>query len=365
MTSVQVCSLSVRYGSTPVLNNVDLEIKDGELFFLLGPSGCGKTTLLRSIAGFIEPSGGDILFGDRSVAAVPPAGRDCGMVFQNYALWPHLTVFQNVAFGLDVRKVPVREKRTRVEQALRLVQMEAYSDRTPNRLSGGQQQRVALARALVVEPAVLLLDEPLSNLDAALRVELRAEIRDIQRRTSRTAVYVTHDRAEALALADRIAVLRDGGIEQLGTPEDLYDRPATPFVAGFVGDANRLPCRVVESQAEGCRVEGPYGTFFARSTGGAVAVGAQALAMLRPERLRIVSAPTAVTGTSGVLGGTVRRLTFLGELIQHDLELGPDLSLRVLALGGQPSFAEGERVQVHVDDALVFPNGAGSAELAE
>jgi len=358
MTSVEVRSLSVRYGSTPVLERIDLAINDGELFFLLGPSGCGKTTLLRSVAGFIEPSAGDILFDGRSVAGVPPARRDCGMVFQNYALWPHLTVSQNVAFGLDVRKVPAEEKRARVGAALRLVQMEAYAGRTPNRLSGGQQQRVALARALVVEPAVLLLDEPLSNLDAALRVELRAEIKDVQRRTGRTALYVTHDRAEALALADRIAVLRGGRLEQIGTPEELYHRPATPFVAGFVGDANRMPCRVVESQAGGCRVDGPYGSFFARPTGGPVAAGEAALAVLRPERLRVLAA--APSGAGG-LRGSIRRRTFLGELVQHEVELGPELTLRVLALGGDRAFAEGQQVQVHVDDALVFPNGGGDA----
>jgi len=355
MTRVLVENLTVRYGETTVLDGIDVEIGDGEFFFLLGPSGCGKTTLLRSIAGFIEPSGGGISFDGRAMLGAPPAKRDCGMVFQNYALWPHLTVAQNVAFGLDVRKVGREEKDRRVADALRLVKMNGFEDRPPNRLSGGQQQRVALARALVVEPAVLLLDEPLSNLDAALRVELRAEIRDIQRRTKRTAVYVTHDRAEALALADRIAVLKDGGIEQLATPEDLYDRPATPFVAGFVGDANRAKGEVVGSDGDRFVVEGAFGKVRARATGGPVEPGGAALAVMRPERLRI--APNEPGGGApgvDVLEGRVTRRTFLGEVVQHDVELGGGEIVRVLSLGGAASHPEGEIVRVNVDDALVF-----------
>ncbi|MFH0946174.1 MAG: ABC transporter ATP-binding protein [Planctomycetota bacterium] len=353
MTSVQVRSLAVSYGATCVLRDVDLEIADGELFFLLGPSGCGKTTLLRTIAGFVEPVSGDISFDGRSVAAVPPARRDCGMVFQNYALWPHLTVRQNVAFGLDVRKVNAEEKRERVAEALRLVKMEEYADRTPNRLSGGQQQRVALARALVVRPAVLLLDEPLSNLDAALRVELRGEIRDIQRSTQRTAVYVTHDRAEALALADRIAVLRNGRIEQVGKPEDLYDRPATPFVAGFVGDANRIGCKAIGPSEGGFRVEAAFGFLHGRCPAGRPGDGERALALVRPERLALLSMDD---GTSDDLEGRVRRRTFLGELVQHEVELAEGNLLRALNLGGQQEFPEGAKVKVRVEDALVYPD---------
>ncbi len=352
MTRVRVEQLAVRYGPTTVLDGIDVEIGDGEFFFLLGPSGCGKTTLLRSIAGFIEPSGGRILFDDRPMHGTPPAKRDCGMVFQNYALWPHLSVFENVAFGLDVRKVGKEEKARRVREALKLVKMDGFEERPPNRLSGGQQQRVALARALVVEPAVLLLDEPLSNLDAALRVELRAEIRDIQRRTRRTAVYVTHDRAEALALADRIAVLKDGGIEQLGSPEDLYDRPASPFVAGFVGDANRVEGRVAAAEGDRFVVEGPFGTVRARATGGAVTAGGAALAVFRPERLRLDGSGDGGVGT---LTGRITRRTFLGEVVQHDVELEGGAVVRVLSLGGDTAHPEGTAVRVRVDDALVFP----------
>lgn len=359
MTAVSVLALKVRYDTVEVLKGVDVEIAEGEFFFLLGPSGCGKTTLLRSIAGFVEPSGGDIRFGGRSVLGVPPAKRDCGMVFQNYALWPHLSVFQNVAFGLDVRKLAKEEKRTRVMEALRLVQMEEYADRPPNRLSGGQQQRVALARALVIEPGVLLLDEPLSNLDAKLRVDLRAEIRDIQRRTSRTAVYVTHDRAEALALADRIAVLRDGVIEQLGSPVDLYDRPRSPFVAGFVGDANTLHGSVTGCETDAVTVDGPFGRLVARDPAkSSPAVGSAVQVLLRPERLRLTDQNAETAGDAPApLAGTVVRRTFLGEVLQYDVQVGGGAIIRVLILGETRGFGEGDLVRIFVDDALCYPAG--------
>jgi len=357
MTAVAVEGLAVRFGAVEVLRDVSLSIGDGEFFFLLGPSGCGKTTLLRALAGFVEPVGGRILFDGRPVQGVPPARRDTGLVFQNYALWPHLTVAQNVAFGLEVRKVPPAERARRVREALALVRMEHLADRAPNRLSGGQQQRVALARALVVEPAVLLLDEPLSNLDAALRVELRAEIREIQRRTRRTAVYVTHDRAEALALADRIAVLRDGRVEQLGTPEDLYDRPASPFVAGFVGDCNRLDGEAAAAGPGQVLVGGPWGAVLARTPGRAApAPGAAARLLLRPERLRLLPSGLPATGR---LAGRVLRRTFLGEFVQVDVELPGQAVVRVLLLGGERAVRQGDAVCVGVDDALAWPGDAG------
>lgn len=355
MTSVTVSELVVRYESTTVLKGVDVTIEDGEFFFLLGPSGCGKTTLLRTIAGFIDPAEGSIRFGDRPMNGVPAAKRDCGMVFQNYALWPHLTVYENVAFGLDVRKVPKPEKERRVKEALALVRMAEYADRSPGRLSGGQQQRVALARAIVVEPQLLLLDEPLSNLDAKLRVELRGEIREIQRRTRRTAVYVTHDRAEALALADRMAILKDGVIEQLGSPRDVYDRPVSPFVAGFVGDVNALSGGRVVAAPGGDRfeVEGPWGRLVARACGGVPAPGAAVVVLLRPERVRVE--PGAAPGV-GRLAGRVVRSTFLGETLQYEIEVA-GARLHALALSGAPILDEGIAVASIVEDALVYPVG--------
>src|SRR5215813_419209 len=211
---VLIQSLTKTFGKTVALKNISLEIHSQELFFLLGPSGCGKTTLLRTVAGFYQPDAGEVLFGDKSMKGVPPHRRNAGMVFQNYALWPHLSVAENVAYGLEVRSVPAAEKKQRVAEALAIVQMEAFADRTPNQLSGGQQQRVALARALVIKPDVLLLDEPLSNLDAKLRLEMREEIHRIHAQTRITTIYVTHDQKEALSLAGRMAVMRDGVVEQ-------------------------------------------------------------------------------------------------------------------------------------------------------
>src|SRR5947208_1766376 len=241
---VSIRNLTKRFGSTAVLKDVSLEIGSQELFFLLGPSGCGKTTLLRLIAGFYQPDGGEVLFGDKPMNDVPPHRRNTGMVFQNYALWPHLTVAENVVYGLEVRSLPASEKKARLAEALSIVQMEKYADHTPNQLSGGQQQRVALARALVIRPDLLLLDEPLSNLDARLRLEMREEIRRIHSQTKITTIYVTHDQKEALSLADRMAVMRDGVIEQLGDPRTVYRAPANRFVADFIGETNWLPSQV-------------------------------------------------------------------------------------------------------------------------
>jgi len=243
--NVTLRNLTKRFDTTPVVKGVSLDVADGELFFLLGPSGCGKTTLLRLLAGFYRPDEGDILFGERAMNDVPPNRRNTGMVFQNYALWPHLSVFENVAYGLDVRNITGTERARQVGEALGIVQMTDYAKRSPAQLSGGQQQRVALARALVIRPDVLLLDEPLSNLDAKLRLEMREEIRRIHHQTRLTTIYVTHDQQEALALADRIALMRDGGIEQVGTPLELYRSPRSAFVSEFLGAAHFIEGTVV------------------------------------------------------------------------------------------------------------------------
>src|SRR5712691_9193637 len=247
---VSIQNLTKRFGDTTALKGVSLEIGSQELFFLLGPSGCGKTTLLRLIAGFYQPDGGELLFGGKSMNGVPPHQRNTGMVFQNYALWPHLTVAENVVYGLEVRALGASEKKARLGEALAIVQMEKYADHTPNQLSGGQQQRVALARALVIRPDLLLLDEPLSNLDAKLRLEMREEIRRIHAQTRITTIYVTHDQKEALSLADRMAVMRDGVIEQVGNPRAVYRTPASRFVADFIGETNWLSARVQAVQSD-------------------------------------------------------------------------------------------------------------------
>lgn len=238
--NIKIKNAVKRYGKSTIISGLSLVIKEGEFFTLLGPSGCGKTTLLRMIAGFNFIEGGDFFFNDERINMIDPAKRNIGMVFQNYAIFPHLSVKNNVAFGLKNRKYSKDKIETETQKFLELMKIDQYKDRMPNRLSGGQQQRVALARALVIQPDVLLMDEPLSNLDAKLRVEMRQTIREIQRRVGITTVYVTHDQEEAMAISDRIAVMKDGVIQHIGTPKDLYQRPANLFVSSFIGRTNIL-----------------------------------------------------------------------------------------------------------------------------
>ncbi|MCM3124221.1 MULTISPECIES: ABC transporter ATP-binding protein [unclassified Mesobacillus] len=244
MASIKIENVQKAFGKVVAVDHLNLEINDGEFFTFLGPSGCGKTTTLRMIAGFYYPTKGVVRFGDKDMTRVPPEKRNTGMVFQNYALFPHMTVFENVAFGLKVRKMASSEVKTRVHEVLRKVRLEQYADRQVSQLSGGQQQRVALARALVIEPEILLLDEPLSNLDAKLRDEMRAEILRLQKEYKITTIYVTHDQAEALSMSDRIAVFNFGVCHQVGTPSEIYNEPANDFVASFIGEINLLPVKV-------------------------------------------------------------------------------------------------------------------------
>ncbi|HEY8564603.1 MAG TPA: ABC transporter ATP-binding protein, partial [Beijerinckiaceae bacterium] len=248
--SVRIEGVDLSYGTNHVLKQIDLDIRPGELFAFLGPSGCGKTTLLRLIAGFNQADRGRVLVAGADIARLPPWKRDVGMVFQSYALWPHMSVRQNVAFGLEERRLPRADIAQRVAKALDLVGLSHLADRRPSQLSGGQQQRVALARTLAVEPKVLLLDEPLSNLDAKLRVQVRRELRELQQRLGITTIFVTHDQEEANTICDRIAVMSDGVVQQVGTPLELYDRPANLFVAGFLGAANILHGRVLGAGAD-------------------------------------------------------------------------------------------------------------------
>ena len=297
--SIQIRGLVKRFGATTALDRVDLEIRPGELFFLLGPSGCGKTTLLRHVAGFCEPDEGSILVGGEDVTHVPPHKRDTGMVFQSYALWPHMTLAENVAFGLRMRGVGKAETTERVRRALAAVKMEDKADRKPNQLSGGQQQRVALARALVVQPRCLLLDEPLSNLDAKLRLEMRLEIRRICKEAGLTAVYVTHDQKEALSIADRLAVMRAGRLEQVGAPLEVYRRPKNRFVASFIGETNFLPPDFFGAQA---------------------AFPGAAVLSVRPEAIRLGAPPAGVPALR--FRGTAHGSVYLGETAEHLLDTG-------------------------------------------
>jgi iron(III) transport system ATP-binding protein len=335
MIPIRLERVSKRLGETLAVDAVDLTIRAGELFFLLGPSGCGKTTLLNLIAGLLEPGSGHIWFGDRDVSALPTNQRNAVMCFQSYALWPHLSVAENVRFGLDVRQLPKSEQARRVEEALALVRMTEYADRKPAELSGGQQQRVAIARATAVRPACLLLDEPLSNLDTRLRQEMRAEIRSICRATGLTTVYVTHDQKEALSIADRIAIMKAGKVVQVGTPAELYTEPATAFVAEFLGQANLIDGRIIErsplgpssANIERVRVETRLGVLSA-FTRAPLAAGAERVTLsIRPEQVKVASdgeLESALAPENHVRARLVESW-FLGDSSEHELDAGGQL----------------------------------------
>jgi iron(III) transport system ATP-binding protein len=329
MISIRVQRLTKRFGTATALRQLDLAIEPGELFFLLGPSGCGKTTLLRSLAGFYIPEEGRILFGEEDVTRLAPHKRNTGMMFQSYALWPHMTVAENVAFGLEERRVPKEEIRRRVQEALESVRMAQYAARSPNQLSGGQQQRVALARALVIRPRCLLLDEPLSNLDAKLRLEMRAEIRRVCKEFKLTTVYVTHDQKEALSVSDRMAILDRGQILQVGTPREVYRRPTSRLVADFIGETDFIPGTLAAREAgrvvvdtEVGRFEGVLGDASARpATGSAVSLS------VRPECWRLSRELPARNFVRGRIGAAI----YLGELAQYELVAGGH-TLKILEL---------------------------------
>lgn len=320
MVSIQIRHLTKHFGSTLALDDVNLTIESGEMFFLLGPSGCGKTTLLRHIAGFYTPDQGQLLFDQRDVTRLPPHKRNTAMMFQSYALWPHLTVGENVAFGLEERKLPRAQIETRVQESLQMVRMGHLADRKINQLSGGQQQRVALARSLAVRPDALLLDEPLSNLDAKLRLEMRSEIRRICKEFGVTAVYVTHDQKEALHLADRLAVMEKGAISQVGTPRDIFRAPHTASVAAFIGEANFLPGEFVSLTGTGPQATArtAHGLFTGRLTDPTwqPQPGEPVQLCLRPEALHLSD---QTDGSNRIQGHLIDSI-YLGELAQYAVQ---------------------------------------------
>jgi putative spermidine/putrescine transport system ATP-binding protein len=330
--------LTKRYGDFHAVREFSLTIADGEFLVLLGPSGCGKTTTLRMVAGFIEPSAGHVRLAGQDVTLLPPWRRNAGMVFQSYALFPHMTVAQNVAFGLEMRKLPRADIERRVEEVLALVRLGGYGGRLPRQLSGGQQQRVALARALAIRPDVLLLDEPLSNLDAKLRQEVRVEIRELQRQLGLTTVMVTHDQEEALTMADRLVVMNEGAVKQVGTQRDLYERPADRFVAGFVGRSTFLAGKV---EAPGrFRTDGGLDLSIKDGTPG------PAVLALRPERVEI--GPTVLSGLDNRQPGTVEFVSYLGALIDIHVRLSPADRLVVQIANREGGFAPEVGQSVHV-----------------
>lgn len=350
MEKIVADRITKRFGGVTALTAVSLEIRAGELFFLLGGSGCGKTTLLRCLAGLETPTEGRVFFGEREVTTLPTHKREAAMVFQSYALWPHLTVGQNIAFGLEERKVAKAEISRRVEEALAMVKLEGFGKRSIDQMSGGQQQRVSLARALVVRPKCLLLDEPLSNLDAQLRLEMRSEIRRIVKENNLTGVYVTHDQAEALSMADRMAVMDQGRVVQVGPPEEIYRRPHSSYVAGFIGETNLLQGQV----REGGQVETSSGLLAAVSSiaDWRPAEGDPVVLSIRPESLEIVA-----PGKGEITGRIVERV-YLGSIIQYAVKVDDGPLMQVTEQNPQEILSPGENpvgLRVSRNDAMILP----------
>lgn len=345
MSEVRIEHVFKRFGDVTAVSDFDLTVKDGEFVSLLGPSGCGKTTSLRMIAGFERATEGEIYIGDHCVSShikntfVPPEKRDIGMVFQSYAVWPHMTVTENVAYPLKIQKVPKEERAARVAEMLKLVHLDEYGSRYPHQLSGGQQQRVALARALVMRPGLLLLDEPLSNLDAKLRESMRFEISSIQKELGITVIYVTHDQSEAMTMSDRVVVMSRGVIQQIGTPYEIYRNPANKMVADFIGLVN-----FVEGEVQGDRVYiSGTGVSFPNTSG----ITGSATIAVRPENI-------TMSRTSGTIEGTLVHRFYLGDAVDYRVQCKHHV-IRVIVKGAElKEFTDGEKVYLNFDKIMVF-----------
>jgi spermidine/putrescine transport system ATP-binding protein len=342
------------------VRDVTLRVARGEFFSILGPSGCGKTTILRMVAGFLEPSSGEILIGGRPVRGVPPHRRPTSLVFQHLALFPLMTVYDNIAFGLRMRRVADAEVRRRVAEKLELINLPGYERKLPHQLSGGEKQRVAIARSLVIEPTVLLLDEPLGALDLKLREHMKAELKAIQHRVRTTFIYITHDQGEALAMSDHVAVMSRGRLQQVGTPAEVYEAPRTAFVAHFVGDNNALPGRVVGAAGPGAVVETAEGCFEVRNPLG-LPEGADGLCFVRPEKLVVGAAGPAGANR---LTGTVRELYYEGVIVKARVALpgGRELGLAIPTVAGArlPAVGETAALGFAPEDAYVLPGEDGT-----
>lgn len=345
MSEVRIEHVFKRFGDVTAVSDFDLTVKDGEFVSLLGPSGCGKTTSLRMIAGFERATEGEIYIGDHCVSShikntfVPPEKRDIGMVFQSYAVWPHMTVTENVAYPLKIQKVPKEERAARVAEMLKLVHLDEYGSRYPHQLSGGQQQRVALARALVMRPGLLLLDEPLSNLDAKLRESMRFEISSIQKELGITVIYVTHDQSEAMTMSDRVVVMSRGVIQQIGTPYEIYRNPANKMVADFIGLVN-----FVEGEVQGDRVYiSGTGVSFPNTSG----ITGSATIAVRPENI-------TMSRSSGTIEGTLVHRFYLGDAVDYRVQCKHHV-IRVIVKGAElKEFTDGEKVYLDFDKIMVF-----------
>lgn len=347
MTTVEFASVTKEFGPVRAVDDVSLSVSSGELATLLGPSGSGKTTALSLLSGIILPTSGRILIGGRDITSVPAAQRNIGLVFQSYALFPHLTVFENIAFPLRIRRLSASEIERRVAEALVLVRLENFGKRKPHELSGGQQQRIALARAIVFKPDILLLDEPLAALDRKLREEVRIEIRQLQRRLGITTIMVTHDQDEALSMSDRIVVLDGGRVQQIDTPSAVYYRPTSRFVAGFLGLANFLDGEL-DASGPKCAIRLDSGERIVVSPAGERATG-RVCGVIRPEDVKVING-----SGGGMVAGTIREAVFLGETVRYAVKLDSGLNMSAHVIGSQERFMEGERVQLAWDPSRVW-----------
>lgn len=344
MSYVEMINLTKRYGETLAVDDVSVSVEEGEFFSLLGPSGCGKTTTLRMVAGFVRPENGKINIGGTEMTYLPPEKRGIGIVFQNYAIFPHMNVFDNIAFGLRMRKLPKREIGGRVRAALEQVNLMGYERRYQREMSGGEQQRVALARVLITEPRILLLDEPLSALDKKLREEMKYWIKELQHELKITTIYVTHDQGEALTMSDRIAVMNQGKVTQIGKPEEIYEHPANRFVAGFIGESNLLRARIIALDGEMCRLTLGATEFEAPKRSGAEA-GREVDLVVRPERVLVAEEAEALAGVK--FTARVIDHSFQGSIIRYRLDLeGQTLVAEVSNRSGRPMPQPGAQVPV-------------------
>lgn len=359
-TEVRLVNLKKSFGETAAVRDVSLTISRGDFFTFLGPSGCGKTTVLRMIAGFTRPDEGSILFDGKEVNDVPPWKRDVGMVFQNYALWPHMSVFENVAFGLKERNLPKKVVQEKTRQALAIVNLEGLEKRRPSELSGGQQQRVALTRTLVIEPRLLLLDEPLSNLDAKLRIQMRHELVRIQRDLGITSIYVTHDQEEALTLSSQIAIMSKGKVVQMGTPKEIYENPKSQEVADFVGTSNFFKAQVIELNEDQVHLKTEEGFLLMveRQKEISVAIGSGVILNIRPESIHL-SYVNEIPPNENRIEGAVRTSAYLGSLVQYEVEVtgGKRVKVNVVNPRKKALFQEGERVSLTFspEDIVAIP----------
>ncbi len=353
--AVELTQVTKAFDTTLAVNDVSLKVEKGEFFFLLGPSGCGKSTFLRIVAGFYKPDAGELRFDDTVMNNVPPHQRNTGMVFQNYALWPHMSVAENIEYGLTLRKLEKSERSEKIKRALEMVQMEGYHARAVNTLSGGQQQRIALARALVVEPSVLLLDEPISNLDAALRQQMREEIKQIHERTNITTFYVTHDQVDALTMANRMAIMKDGVVVQVGTPREVYQFPNNAFVASFIGETNFISGKVQQTSNGHVTIETPVGILHSETVYHDLSEGTPVQCSIRPEALIVDSVQNGSSGTENRITAKITAVHYLGKMEEYQLVAG-DLPLKAVHYNpGTEIKKAGDTVQLGIAATAVIP----------